>query len=263
MLAFLKDLLSRRTAIAELAKRDFEQQFQGSYMGFIWAFLQPLLFIGILYLIFELGFRAGRSTEMPFSIYLIAGMVSWLYFSNNFSAGTGVFRSYAFLIKKVDFRLSVLPLVKLLSSLPAHLVLVSVAICLAWYEGYPPTLFTLQLLYYFLALCTLLLGLSLLTASTNIFAKDVGNIVAVLLQFGFWLTPLFWSIDMLPERFQSLIKFNPMYYIVSGYRESIALKQPFWERPLEALYFWSFSLITLALGIWVYRRLKPHFAEVV
>lgn len=263
MLALSKDLLHRRKAIFELARRDFQQQFYGSYLGLFWAIFQPLLFIATLYLIFELGFRAGRKAELAFSVYLISGMISWVYFSNNLSATAGVFKGHAFLIKKVDFRLSVLPLVKLLSATPIHLLLVLVAIGLAWLEGYPPTLYTLQLIYYFTGLCMLLFGLGLITASTSLFAKDVLSMVSIVVQFGFWFTPIFWSIQMLPETYQDLIKYNPMYYVVSGYRNSIALQQGFWERPYETLYFWSLVLFFQASGISVYKKLKPHFAEVV
>jgi lipopolysaccharide transport system permease protein/teichoic acid transport system permease protein len=263
VLALIRDIAARRQAISELAKRDFEQQFRGSYLGFIWAFLQPLTLVGMLYVIFELGFRAGISGSIPFAVYLISGMVSWVFFAGNLGASAGVFRTYAFLIKKVNFRLSVLPVVKLLSSLPVHIALVLSAIALAWVEGYPPSLYTFQLVYYFIGMCVLLVGIYFLAASTSIFVKDVTNFVAVTAQFGFWLTPIFWNINMLPERYHYLVKLNPMYYVVTGYRESIALHVPFWHKPFEALYFWSLSLMVLVLGITVYRRLKPHFAEVL
>jgi len=259
---FLRDIVDKRSIIYELVKRDLQQQYMGSYLGFVWLFLQPLLFISILYSVFTLGFRAGVSEEMPFSIYLVSGMIAWMHFVANFSSNTDAIRSYAFLVKKVDFRLSILPIVKMMSSLVAHVFLVVIAVCLAWFQGYPPTFYTLQIIYYLIAMSALLLGLGWMTSSASVFVKDVTKVVAIIVQFGFWLTPIFWNISMIPEKYRWIIELNPMYYIVSGYRDSITSQELFWERG-DTIYFWTFALVSLYLGINIYRRLRPHFAEVV
>lgn len=259
---FFYDIFEKRSIIYELVKRDLQQQYMGSYLGVVWLFLQPLLFISILYAVFTMGFKTGISEEMPFSLYLVTGMVAWIHFSTNFSANTDVIRSYSFLVKKVDFRLSILPIVRMLSSLVAHMFLLIVAICLAWYQGYPPTLYTLQVFYYLSAMTALLLGLGWMTSSTSLFVKDVTKIVAVFVQFGFWLTPIFWNISTIPEKYRWLIELNPMLYIITGYRDSIVGQVAIWERG-NFIYFWCFSLICLYLGISIYRRLRPHFAEVI
>ena len=263
IVAFIADIISKRMLVDELAKRDLQHQYQGSYLGFVWMFLQPLLFILVLYMIFTLGFRAGMNTDVPFGLYLVSGMVAWLYFSGTLLANTDVIGSYAFLVKKMDFRLSILPIVKVLSALVAHFFLVGVAIVIAWIQGYGPSIYTLQLFYYLGAMWALLLGLGWLTSSTSLFIKDVSKLVPVLVQFGFWLTPIFWNISMIPEKYHWIVKSNPAYYIVSGYRESLLTRNVFWDRPVEGLYFWTVTLLFLLAGISVYRRLRPHFAEVV
>jgi len=260
---FLADLVNKRTVVFELAKRDFQQQYQGSYLGVLWAFLQPLLFISVLYMVFTIGFRVGPSGDMPFELYLISGMIAWLYFAENMSNSTSVIQAHSFLVKKVDFRLSILPIVKLLSSVIPHLFLISIAISFTWYQGYPPTLYTLQIIYYLMAMQLLLLGFGWLTSSTSVFVKDVSKVVAVITQFGFWLTPIFWNMSLIPERFHWIIKLNPAAYIVSGYRDSLVGQVGFWEKPDEALFFWITTFVFLLMGISVYRRLKPHFAEVI
>ena len=259
---FLRDILNKRAMILELVKRDIQQQYMGSYLGMVWIFLQPLVFISVLYAVFTFGFRTGASSNMPFSIYLITGFVPWLHFSENFSANTNVINSYSFLVKKVDFRLSILPIVKMASSLIVHVFLVTIAVCIAWYLGYGPTLYTLQLVYYLFAMSALLLGLGWMTSSTSIFVSDVAKIVGVLVQFGFWLTPIIWNISMVPDKYRWIIELNPMYYIVTGYRDSIVGQVPFWENE-HTVYYWIITLVTLYLGINVYRRLRPHFAEVI
>jgi len=129
--------------------------------------------------------------------------------------------------------------------------------------GFLPTLHILQLVYYFGCMLILLAGLGWLTSSTSIFVKDVGNIVGVLVQFGFWLTPIFWRIEMMPEKIQTLLKLNPAYYLVTGYRDAVFSQRWFWERPYETLLFWVTTSIVAVLGVVVFKRLKPHFAEVM
>jgi ABC-type polysaccharide/polyol phosphate export permease len=260
---FFRDIKDKRSIIYELVKRDLQQQYIGSYLGAIWILLQPLLFITVIYTVFTLGLRAGADlSDMPFSIYLVSGMVAWLHFSANLKENTDVIRSYSFLVKKVDFRLSVLPIVQMMSSLFVHVFLVIVAILLAWHQGYAPTFYTFQIIYYMCAMSVLLLGLGWMTASTSIFVSDVKKLVMVLIQFGFWLTPIFWNISKIPEKFRWIIELNPMYYIVTGYRDSIITQVPFWERG-NTIYFWCFTLVCLYLGISIYRKLRPHFAEVI
>ena len=260
---FLLDLYKSRSLILELAKRDYRLQNQGSYLGLVWNYLQPLLFILVMYSIFTLGFRSGKAQDMPFSIYLVSGMVLWLYFSTNLSAITGVIKSHSYLVKKVDFRLSILPIVKIISSLMPHLVLFAIAAGMAVYQGFHPGWHTLQFIYYFFCMAALLLGVGWLTASTSIFVKDVSNIVAVITQFGFWLTPIFWQIQNMPERIQWILKLNPAYYLVTGYRDAVTGSAYFWQRPKEAAVFWAVTLVFLIVGIVVFKRLKPHFAEVI
>lgn len=261
---FVKDLVRFKGMIFELARRDYQQLNQGSYLGFVWNYLQPLLYIGVLYGVFTLGFRQGAIQDgLPFGLYLLSGMICWLYFAANLTSITGVIRAYSFLVKKVDFRLSVLPFVKLLGSLLPHLLLVALLLVVASLNGYPPGLHSLQLLYYYLCMATLLTGLGWITSSTSLFVRDISNAVGIFTQFGLWLTPIFWSITQVPQQYQWIAKLNPAYYLVTGYRDSITGAHYFWQRPEESLIFWSINLALLVLGTTVYRRLKPHFAEVV
>lgn len=261
---FFKNIYDKRSILYELAKRDFQKQYMGSYLGFVWVYLQPLLFITVLYLVFTFGFKSGSSSEgIPFSVYLISGMIAWFYIAENLNAGTNVIKQHSFLLKKVDFRLSMLPIVKLMSSSLPHLFFITIALLVAILNGIYPTFYIFQILYYFIAMVTLLLGIGWLTSSSNIFIPDVSKAISVIVTFGFWLTPIFWDISKVPEQYQWIIKLNPANYIVQGYRDSIIFHIGFWEKPYETLYFWVFTGLMLWAGIKVFNKLRPHFAEVV
>lgn len=261
---FLKDIYDKRSILYELAKRDFQRQYMGSYLGFVWVYLQPLLFVSVLYLIFTMGFKSGSSEHgVPFSVYLIIGMIAWFYIAENLNAGAAIIRQYSFLLKKIDFRLSMLPIVKLMSSSIPHFFFIFIALIIATLNGIYPTFYILQVIYYFIAMFMLLLGVGWLTSSTNIFVPDIAKFIGVVVTFGFWLTPIFWDLAKVPEQYQWIVKLNPAVYIVEGYRDSIVNHIGFWEKPFDTLYFWTFTGLMLWSGIKVFKKLRPHFAEVV
>jgi lipopolysaccharide transport system permease protein/teichoic acid transport system permease protein len=131
------------------------------------------------------------------------------------------------------------------------------------FNGIYPSLYLLQLIYYFGAMVALLMGIGWLTSSTNIFVSDVSKLIGVVVTFGFWLTPVFWDISRIPEKYHWVIQLNPAAYIVQGYRDSIIHHIGFWEKPYQTLYYWILTFVMLKAGITVFRKLKPHFAEVV
>lgn len=260
---FFRIIFRKRDAIYELAKRDFQAQNKNTYLGIIWGYIQPLTYIFLLVLVFSVGLRANPAGKIPFVVYLISGIIAWQFFSNALSSLTAVVKTHSFLVKKGDFSLGVLHIAKILSDLVPHLILLVVAIIVCWIKGFLPDLYTLQLIYYLAAMFFLLLGLGWITSSTSIFVQDVSNVVAVLTQFGFWFTPIIWNITMIPGKYRWIIKLNPVCYIICGYRDSLIYKIPFWAKPYETLYFWFFTVSVLLIGAVVFRRLKPHFGEVI
>ncbi len=263
-LAFLRELLSKRHLILELTKRDFKSKYLGSYLGMLWAFVHPTVYIIIIWFVFQVGFKSQPVDNVPFVLWMMTGIIPWFFFSECLSSATTAVLENSFLIKKVVFSIGMLPLVKILSSLIIHLFFITVIFIMSLAYGYPPNLYNLQVFYYLFSMMTLLLGLSWLTSSLVIFLRDIGQLVSMMLQFLFWMTPLFWSANILPPKIHNLIKLNPVYYVVEGYREAFIYKSWFWEKHyIWTLYFWVITGFIFVLGAVVFRRLRPHFADVI
>jgi lipopolysaccharide transport system permease protein/teichoic acid transport system permease protein len=260
---FLVIIFRKKGAIYEIARREFQARNKNTYLGIVWGYIQPLSYIFLLVLVFSIGLRANPGGDIPFMVYLISGMIAWQFFAATFSQLTEVVKSHSFLIKRGDFSLGILHIAKILSELIPHLVLLSVTILVCWFNGIPPDFYTLQVVYYLAALFFLLLGLGWITSSTRIFVQDVSNVVNIITQFGFWFTPIIWNIARIPGKYRWIVKLNPMCYIINGYRDSLIYKVPFWSRPHEALYFWLFTAAVLFIGVVIFRKLKPHFGEVI
>lgn len=261
---FAKHIVQSRTLMFALIKNDFKKQYLGSYLGLAWAFIQPLMFMLVIWTVFELGFRIGpTSTGVPFALWLLAGMVPWFFFSDAVRSGADAVTGNAFLVKKVAFRISILPLVNIGSSFLIHLGLVLFLIIALLLNGFWPTLYWLQLPFYIALTILFAMGLSWFTSAIRVFVKDISSVIGVFLQMGFWLTPIFWSLDLVPEKYHYLIKLNPAYYIVDGYRDTFISQVWFWEKPIWSFYYLAMSGVFLILGALVFKRLRPHFADVL
>jgi len=246
-----------------MAKRDVASNHVGSFLGFFWTFINPLILICVLWVVFSVGFKVAPAQGVAFAVWLTAGMAIWTMFVEVLNGSTGVIVSHSYLVKKVVFPLNILPVVKLISALATHLAFVLILIVFIIIDGLPFSLYWFQSLYYLGAMAVLVLGLSWLTASLNVFVKDTGQIVTVLMQIGFWATPVFWDIEIMPENLQFLFRSNPMFYIVQGYRDSFLYSVPFWHHWELTLYFWGVTALVAVTGALVFQRLKPHFADVV
>ena len=263
LLGGLTSLLQMRTLLFDLAMRDFKSRYLGSSLGLLWAFIHPTCTILIMWFVFEQGFRSQPVEKVPFILWMMTGLIPWFYFSECWGSATNVIIEHAYLVRKVRFRVGILPLVKIISALIIHLFFVGLTMLMFTLYGYRPTWCYLQVIYYTFACSVLLLGLSWLTSSLVVFLRDLGQIVAMCLQFGFWLTPIFWSVNMLPPRYLWVAQINPMYYIVRGYRDTFITGTPFWEHGSQTIYFWCLTSAILLIGAQVFRRLRPHFADVV
>jgi lipopolysaccharide transport system permease protein/teichoic acid transport system permease protein len=228
-----------------------------------WAFIQPLITVLIFWFVFQVGFKAQPVNNVPFLLWLISGMFPWFFFADAISNATNAILENSYLVKKIVFKVSLLPLIKIFSALAVHLFFIFFMYGLFIVYGYAFDIYWLQLFYYLGAMIVLILGISYISSSVVIFFKDMGQLVAMLLQFGFWLTPIFWAIGTIPQKYHVWIKLNPLVYIIEGYRDSMINHIWFWEKPTLSIYFWVVTLGMLALGFVTFKRLKPHFADVL
>lgn len=259
---FFRNLYVHRYAIWSLSKRDFERKYVRNYFGLFWAVLDPLAFVGILYIVFNARFGKLDSGGVPFVAYLLCGQVSFQLFGA-IQGLTTVIKDHDFLLKKLHFQINMLPVMRMISTLMLHGIVLLVALIMLLFSHIYPSIYWIQVLYYAFAMTVFLIGLSWTTSAVYLFFPDISNIVSIINRLLFFVTPIFWNLDHLPASTASLLRLNPMVYIVNGYRDSLLYHRPFWVHSGQTLYFWGLCLVFWLVGILIFRRLRPQFAEVV
>ena len=259
------ELYQSRHLIWKLAKNDFKKRYAGSYMGALWALAQPVVTVVMYYIVFDkLMGGAGRGVEdVPFVLFLTAGLVPWFYFNEALNNGTNALREYDYLVKKVVFKISILPIIKIIAASFIHVFFVAVLLIVAALYGYHPTIYTTQIFYYSVCLFVFVLALCYTTCSIVVFFKDLTQIIGIALQIGIWATPILWNIDPAPEEWVVILKLNPLVYIVNGYRSAIYERSWFFEDFFSTMYFWIATVVLFGIGVAVFKRLKVHFADVL
>ena len=189
--------------------------------------------------------------------------ISSRIFSDAWGQGTGALLSYQFLVKKVVFKISILPIIKIMSALFIHVFLVGVTLIILILNGIYPNIYWIQIFYFTLCTFLLVLGISYITCSVVVFFRDLGQIIGILLQVGVWITPIMWDINNLSRPLQMLFKLNPVFYVVDGYRMALLDNMWFFEHFYSTVYFWIFTVASFLFGALVFKRLKVHFADIL
>lgn len=234
-------------------RREFQARYRNSLFGSLWAILNPIATILIYTVIFSRLMRArlpGTNDTLAYSIYLCAGILAWGLFSEIISRCQTVFIENANMIKKLSFPRICLPAIVVLNASINFLIIFGVFFCFLILIGKFPGWVILAFPPLLIIQIALAIGLGIILGILNVFFRDVGQFVGIILQFWFWFTPIIYPMSILPESIQSLLPLNPMATLVTAY-QSILLyaKWPEWTALVPTIIVAVFSCL-LAMGLY-------------
>ena len=259
----LRNITNDVVFLWQFAMDDFKAKYVGSALGTVWAFLQPIITIIVYWFVFQLGYRSEPVKGFPFILWLLAGLLPWFFVNDAISNATISMVEYSYLVKKVLFNINILPLSKVLSVFLVQIVLIFCSIVLFIVYGYYPDIYYLQIPIYLVYMLVLVLGIVYLTATLYVFFKDTAQFVPIILQVVFWMTPIVWNFDIMPESVKKILVFNPLYYVSMGYRNIFIYKQRLQIGTGMIIYYWVLAITLLALGLRLFIKCKNHFADVL
>lgn len=206
--------------IWDLVKRDLKIRYQGSFIGKYWNVVHPLAMIAIYTLVFSQVMKAkmgGGLEDNPFgyTIYLCAGLIPWIFFSDAVTRGTDTFVENSHLIKKVSFPLELMPIVTIGSGFVTFMISMVMYIGLIVFTGVPLANAMLAMPVAMVLMAVFALGLAMFFGAVNVFFRDTKQIVSIIFQVWFWLTPVVYFVSAVPERWKWLFALNPAYYFIA------------------------------------------------
>lgn len=265
-LCIFRHLWGYRDIIRPMARREITGRYRGSWLGFGWSFLQPLLMLCVYTFVFSVVFEirwgmAGEETRSAFAIALFMGLISFYIFSETVNAAPSVVLSNPNLVKRVVFPLEVLPLIRLLGAfVQAFFSLVILLLgMIVVFGAVPWTIVLLPLVWLPLGLFTL--GLSYFLASVGVFIRDVGALTSILTTMLLFLSPIFYPLTAVPARFHFIYRLNPVAVFVEEARKvAVWGALPNWT---WLAFAGLFSLAVLIFGFLWFMKSKNAFADVL
>ncbi|MBI0577717.1 ABC transporter permease [Neobacillus cucumis] len=271
MFTIIKEQISSFYLILRLSTFEMKSANTNNYLGRLWELINPAIQLVIYWFIFGAGIRGGQEVEMdngmhvPFFIWMLTGMIVWFFVNPAISASSRAIYSRIQLIAKMSFPMSAIPSYVIMANFYSHLMLVAVVTIFLQFTDYKLSVYFIQLPYFMFATLIFLLALALITSTLSTIVRDVQQIVQSILKMLLYLTPLLWHTDHLMIKgidFAFLLKLNPLYYIVEGYRAS--LLGTTWylvEYSQYTLYFWVLTLVMLLVGSILHLKFRNRFVD--
>lgn len=259
--SLLRGMHAYRGFILGTVKREFQSKYRTSTLGAAWSVINPLAMIVVYTVVFSQVMRArlpGIESAFGYSVFLCAGVLTWGLFAEITSRTQNVFLEHASLLKKISFPRISLPVIVVLSAgLNFAIIFGLFTIFLIASGNFPGwayfAIFPILVLQVFFSL-----GLGMILGVLNVFFRDVGQFFNVALQFWFWLTPIIYPVDILPEGARPLLVLNPMVPLIQAYQGILVLGQ--WPQWASLMPMTLVSLVLCALGLHLFRK---HAGEIV
>ncbi len=248
----------RHDLLWHMTVRHLRGQYKQSVLGYAWAILNPLSLMLTLSFVFSVLLRF-ESGDIPYPLFLLMGLIPWLFFATAVSSATDSITGAFSLVTKVYFPREVLPMAAVFTKIVDLGFGLIILVALMVYLGYPPvwTIVWVPVLFFIHLLFTL--GMALPLAALNLFFHDVRFLVGVVLTLWFYLTPIIYPSDIVPDKYQILFDLNPNALFINAYRRVVLEGvNPGADRLLLGL---GVALVTFLVGYYIFKRMEPRFAD--
>ena len=255
-MSLFKDLFNYREFLKTSIRKEFRGKYKKSFLGILWSFINPLLQLLVYALVFPFIMRVKVEN---YTMFLVVVLIPWNFFSSTVSQSTSTIIAASGIIKKVYFPRAILPISNVTSNLLNFLISCSIIIVALFISGIGigPSIiclpFVLLLQYIFS------LAISFLLSSITVYIRDLEYFISVVMMLWFYVTPVLYSIDMIPEKYQFLFMLNPMAHVITAYRKILYYKEFPDMLPLLILLLICSAL--LVIGYFVFDKCEKRFAE--
>jgi ABC-2 type transport system permease protein len=253
----IKELIDYREMIAMLVHRDLRGRYKGSFLGFAWTFINPLLQLVVYTIVFSVIMRAGID---KFYLFLFVALIPWTFFSASLTGGSASVLAQANMVKKIYFPREVLPIAYVTTCFVNMLYSFIVVFAVIFISGVPISLKALLYLPFVMAVEYIMcVGTAMFTSALTVYCRDLEYMLNIIAMMWMYLTPVIYPVSMVPQRLMRFFMLNPMTPVVMAYRDIL-----YYARVPETSTLFMvllMGLAVLAVGWLVFEKLSRHFAE--
>jgi len=264
-MGMIRDIWRFRQFILSSVQSELATRFVRSRLGGLWMVIHPLglvlMYTLILSAVLSARLPGMADTRFAYAIYLLAGILGWSMFTEVVDRCSRVFIDNAEMMKKMVFPRICLPVIVVGTALLNNIFLFAAGFAVFIVLGHIPGVNLLWLPFVMVVNLGLAAGLGLVLGVFNVFVRDVGQVVGLALQYGFWFTPIVYMPDILPEKIRALLQLNPLYWVVTGYQNVLVFHSPPHWAGLALVA--AFAAILLLLALYLFRRAAPEMVDVL
>lgn len=270
LVKILKEQVTSFPLILRLAAYETKSKYQMNYLGVLWQFLNPLIQMLAYWFVFGIGIRKSSEMitgvgEVPFIIWMLAGLIPWFFISPTILDGSNSVYKRINMVAKMNFPISSLPSVAIAANLFSYFVMMAIYVIVLLAFGIYPNLQWLEYIYYLFCMIVFMFAFSLFNSTISVLVRDYQFLLQSVTRLLFFLLPIFWDIStQLGDKHPALlnvIKLNPLFYIIDGFRNSFFDGSWFFEDITYTLYFWAFTLLLLTVGSVLHTKFRDRFVD--
>lgn len=254
--------LIRRLSLYELISKN-----KSNYLGIFWEIINPIIQILIYWFVFG-SIRQREAVEVvpgleaPFINWMLVGFIMWTFFYQSTIQGSKSIYSRLRMLSRMNFPMSVIPAYIIVSQLYVHIFMLVVAILIFQLSGFYINIYYLQLVYFLFGTFALIYSVALVTSTLSTIIRDVHMLLNATLRMGLYLSPVLWQMSVLAAPLPTILKLNPLYYLIEGYRSAFfGTGWYFLEHWQYTLYFWAVVLVLFLFGAKLHVKFRRHLID--
>ncbi|MFD1433133.1 ABC transporter permease [Lacticaseibacillus yichunensis] len=260
----LREQFTNLGMIVRVSRYDDKATYQSHYLGLIWQILNPIIQVGVYYLIFGMGLYGGREVEgVPFIAWMMLGLTCWFYMSATMLGTSQSIYRQLYLVSKMNFPVSTLPSVNIVSNLTSFWAMLAVTMLTIFSLGLPVSVRWFQVIYFFFCMIVFMFALGIFSATMTVLIRDYHMVLQSVIRLLLYLSGAVWNIrtTALPPKVNAILQLDPVFYVIDGFRKSLFNGSWFWQHPVDMAIFWLITLLLLFIGCHLHIKFRARFVD--
>ena len=265
MKEYFKEQFSNIQKILYLSKIDLVRTYRGATLGWFWAIFKPSFAIFVYYFTFIIGLKVSKDIfGYPYFLWLTVGIVPWFFIRDILQQGVESILKYHYLVTKVKFPVSIIPTFSTLSNFIIHIILLILVFMCFLISKTKLSFYILQLPIYTILMFIFFNFLNLLLSSLSAISRDFCSFIKSFTTAIFWLSGIIYDIENIDiPILKKLFYFNPITFIVNGYRNCFIKHIWIWEQPIQFIIFAVMTIILILISTWIYKKVKKDIPDLL